>query len=405
MLKGKTIVLGVSGGIAAYKAADLASKLTQAGASVRVILTEHARKFVAPLTFEAVTANPVIADMFEAGAEHRINHVALAELADALVIAPATANILAKLACGLADDMLSTTVLAMRRPVILVPAMHTQMWENPVTRENVARLTARGFHLVAPAVGRLASGGYGAGRYPENEVILGQIQRVLGLNGDLAGKLLVVTAGGTQEPIDPVRILTNRSSGKMGCAIAEAARDRGATVTLIHTPSLTVAPPAGVDGQRVETALQMKSAVERACQRADALIMAAAVADFQVATVAAQKIKKRGDRFRLDLVPTPDILAAANGRFLKIGFAAESQNLVKNARLKIAEKKLDLIVANNIADDQIFGADTNKVTIIAANGSAENLPLMTKREVADKILDRVVSLLASGETASQPRGK
>ncbi len=261
MLTGKTIVLGITGGIAAYKAADLASKLTQAGASVRVIMTRHALEFIAPLTLEAITTHGVVTDMFETTAEHRINHIALAEIADALVIAPATANILAKIAAGLADDMLSTTVLATRKPVVLVPAMHTQMWENQVTRDNVATLQSRGFFVVPPSVGRLASGGIGSGRFPDTEVIIGHILKVLGRSGDLAGRRVLITAGGTQEAIDPVRIISNRSSGKMGCALAEAARDRGAEVLLILTPTVTFSPPAGVEVRSVETAAQMKVAV------------------------------------------------------------------------------------------------------------------------------------------------
>jgi phosphopantothenoylcysteine decarboxylase/phosphopantothenate--cysteine ligase len=372
---------------------------------VRVVLTKHALEFITPLTLEAITANAVITDMFETTAEHRINHVALSESADVVVIAPATANILAKIACGLADDMLSTTVLATRKPVIIVPAMHTQMWENPITQENVAKLVSKGYYLVSPGTGRLASGGYGAGRFPETDVIMGHINKVLGRKGDLAGKRVVVTAGGTQEPIDPVRIIGNRSSGKMGCAVAEAARDRGAEVTLILTPSVTINPPAGVDILSVETALQMKKAVEKAVRKADALIMAAAVADYQVAKVAADKIKKQNGKLNLALVATPDILAEVEGSFLKIGFAAESRNLLSNARQKLEKKNLDLIVANNIAgDSNVFGADTNQVTLIGRDGAPDNLPVMSKREVADRILDRVVRLLGE-KGASLARSK
>jgi phosphopantothenoylcysteine decarboxylase / phosphopantothenate---cysteine ligase len=403
MLTKKIIVLGITGGIAAYKAADLASKMTQAGAEVRVIMTKHALEFITPLTLEAVTARAVVTDMFETSAEHRINHVSLSEIADVIVIAPATANILAKIAGGLADDMLSTTVLATRKPVIIVPAMHTQMWENKVTQENMARLIERGFYLIPPAIGRLASGGFGAGRFPETEVIIGHINKVLGQKGDLAGKRVVVTAGGTQEPIDPVRIITNRSSGKMGCAMAEAARDRGAEVTLILTPSVTCDLPSGVGIENVETAVQMKTAVEKALKTADALVMAAAVADYRTAKVATNKIKKKGGELSLELVPTPDILAEVNGNFLKIGFAAESQDLIDNARLKLEKKNLDLIVANNIAGtESVFGADTNRVTLIGKDGRPENLPLMSKREVADKVLDRVVRLLPQKAASVAP---
>lgn len=392
MLNGKTIILGVAGGIAAYKAADLASKLTQAGAKVRVIMTKSAQELVSPLTFEALTSNPVVTDMFQTNSEHRINHISLAEKADIILIGPATANVIAKIAGGLADDMLTATTLATKAPVVIAPAMHSNMWENPITQENLTRLKKRGFYIIEPAVGRLASGGYGPGRFPETEAIIGHIQKVLGKNGDLAGKCIVVTSGGTQEPIDPVRVISNRSSGKMGYAIAEAARDRGAEVTLITAPT-TVAKPVGIQTISIETAGQLKEAVEKAVKKTDALIMAAAVADFQVAKVAKNKIKKEKGSFTLKLVNTPDILSSVEGNFLKIGFAAESQNLLANARKKVETKNLDLIVANDITEkDSGFGTDTNRVTLIGKEGSPENLPLLSKREVADRILDRVVRL-------------
>jgi phosphopantothenoylcysteine decarboxylase/phosphopantothenate--cysteine ligase len=394
MLTNKTVVLGVTGGIAAYKAADLASKMTQAGAKVKVIMTKGALEFIKPLTFEAITTNAVISDMFETQAEHRINHIALSEIADVIVIAPATANIIAKIACGIADEMLTTTILATRAPVIIVPAMHTAMWENPITQENTAKLKSRGFHIVEPAVGRLASGGFGPGRFPDTDTIIGQIKKILGQKEDLSGKHLVVTAGGTQEPIDPVRIIGNRSSGKMGYAIAEAARDRGAEVTLITTPT-AIAKPVGVDIVDVETAAQMKEAVNKAVSKTDALIMAAAVADYQVAKIAENKIKKEKGNLTLELVNTPDILSEAKGNFLKIGFAAESQDLMINARKKLVNKKLDLIIANDISGEHsVFGSDTNEVTLIGKDGTPESLPLLSKRAVADRILDRVVRLLS-----------
>jgi phosphopantothenoylcysteine decarboxylase/phosphopantothenate--cysteine ligase len=395
MLTGKTIVLGVTGGIAVYKAADLASKLVQAGAKVRVIMTKNALEFVTPLTFEAITTNSVITDMFDTDAEHRINHIALSEIADVIVIAPATANVMAKIAGGLADDMLTTTVLATHAPVVIAPAMHTAMWENAVTRENTAKLVKRGFHIIDPAVGRLASGGYGPGRLPDTEVIIGHINMVLGQNGDLAGKRIVVTAGGTQEPIDPVRIISNRSSGKMGYAIAEAARDRGAEVTLITTPT-AISKPVGVKIIAAETAVQMKTEVEKSVVDSDVLIMAAAVADYQVAEVSTAKIKKESGDLTLKLVHTPDILAEVKGNFLKIGFAAESQDLIANARKKVEKKKLDLIVANDITEEHSgFGADTNKVVLIGKDGMPESLPVMSKRAVAERILDRIVRLFNS----------
>ena len=395
MLKGKTIVLGITGGIAAYKGADIASKLTQAGAKVRVIMTKSALEFVTPLTFHSLTMNSVVTNIFNMTGEKRISHVATGEAADVVVIAPATANIIAKLANGIADDMLTCTVLATRAPVIVAPAMHAAMFQNPVTQENIARLKARGVTIIEPAVGRLASGGIGPGRLPETEVIIGTIQKVLGRNGDLAKRRIIVTAGGTQEPIDPVRIISNRSSGKMGYALAEAARDRGAEVVLITAPT-ALPKPVGVEVVAVETASQMKEAVEKAVAQADALLMAAAVADYQVKSVAKSKIKKEaGGGLTLELVRTPDILSEVKGNFVRVGFAAESEDLIENARKKLESKRLDLIVANDVTEPGSgFGSDTNKVTLLGKDGKAESLPLLPKRNLADKILDKVVALLA-----------
>jgi phosphopantothenoylcysteine decarboxylase/phosphopantothenate--cysteine ligase len=393
MLKNKTIVLGISGGIAAYKAADLASKLAQAGANVRVVMTWEATELVKPLTFQALTGNPVVTGMFEPAPLTAITHVSLADEADIVVIVPATANIIAKIAAGIADDILTCTVLATKAPIVISPAMHNNMYVNPVTQENIAKLKARRF-IVIPAVhGRLASGSIGYGRLPEISEIMGTIQQTLGKNGDLAGKRIVVTAGGTQEAIDPVRYIGNRSSGKMGYALAEAARDRGAVVTLITTPTALNAL-AGVETVKVQSADEMKTAVVKATAKTDALIMAAAVADYMPKTIAAQKIKKGDGSLTIELVKTPDILSELKGKFLKIGFAAETQDLIANAQKKLTGKSLDMIVANDVsAKDGVFGADTNKVTIIKKDGKPENLPLMTKREVADKILDNVVKLL------------
>jgi phosphopantothenoylcysteine decarboxylase/phosphopantothenate--cysteine ligase len=398
MLKNKTIVLGVTGGIAVYKAADLASKLIQAEAIVKVIMTSNACQFVTPLTFEAITTNPVITDMFQTNSEHRINHVALAEVADAIIIAPATANFIAKIAAGIADDMLTTTILATRAPVIIAPAMHTGMWENAITQDNIAKLRQRGFYIIEPGIGRLASGGYGVGRLPDTDTLMGNLQKVLGVKGDLAGQRIIVTAGGTQEPLDPVRVITNRSSGKMGYALAEAARDRGAAVTLITAPT-ALAQPVGVDIIKVETALQMQIAVNQAVRKADVLIMAAAVADYHLALVSEHKIKKESGNLTLDLVRTPDILSEIKGNFTKVGFAAESQDLLTNARQKLSKKNLDLIVANNIIESGSgFGADDNKVVLIDRTGKTEDIPVMSKRAVADLILDRVV-MLNSGKAS------
>ena len=395
MLTKKTVVLGITGSIAAYKAADLASKLVQAGANVNVIMTKSATELVGPITLRSITNNPVAIDMWaEPASDVSITHISLAEAADVVVIAPATANTIAKIAVGIADDILGCTVLDTKAPVIIAPAMHNDMYQNPVTQENIAKLKARGFTIIEPESGRLASGGFGMGRLPRVEKIIDTIRTVLGRNGDLAGKRIVVTAGGTQEPIDPVRHIGNRSSGKMGYAIAEAARDRGAAVTLITAP-VALNPPTGVKTIAVRTVAEMKAAVTKATAKADALIMAAAVSDYQPKQVAKSKIKKEaGATLTLDLVRTPDILAEASGKFIKVGFAAESDDVVANARQKLIKKNLDLIVANDITDPKSgFEVDTNKVILIGRDGKAEKLPLLTKREVADKILDRIASLL------------
>jgi phosphopantothenoylcysteine decarboxylase / phosphopantothenate---cysteine ligase len=393
MLKGKTIILGVSGGIAAYKAADLASKLTQAEANVKVVMTWEATELVKPLTFQALTGNPVVTGMFEPAPPSAITHVSLADEADIVVIVPATANIIAKMAAGIAEDILTCTVLATKAPIVVAPAMHNNMYVNPITQENIAKLKARGFTVIPAVHGRLASGSVGYGRLPEITEIMGIIQQTLGRNGDLKDKRIVVTAGGTQEAIDPVRYISNHSSGKMGYALAEAARDRGAAVTLITTPTALNAV-AGVETIKVQSAAQMNDAVVKATAKADALIMAAAVADYMPKTAASQKIKKDAGGLTLELVKTPDILSEVKGKFLKIGFAAETQDLIANAKKKLTNKALDMIVANDVSVKGTgFGADTNKVVIIKKDGKQEDFPLMTKREVADRILDNVVKLL------------
>ena len=393
MLKNKMVVLGVSGGIAAYKAADLASKLAQAGANVRVVMTWEATELVKPLTFQALTGNPVVTEMFEPAPLSAITHISLADEADLVVIVPATANIIAKIAAGIADDMLTCVVLATKAPVVVSPAMHNNMYINPITQENIAKLKARGFTIIPAVHGRLASGSLGYGRLPEIIEIMGMIQQTLGRNGDLASKRIVVTAGGTQEAIDPVRYISNHSSGKMGYALAEAARDRGADVTLITTPT-ALTPMAGVEMIEVQSAKQMKDAVVKATSKADALIMAAAVADYMPKVTAAQKIKKGTGGLTIEMVKTPDIISEVKGEFLKIGFAAETQDLIANSKKKLNSKALDMIVANDVsAKGGVFGADTNKVTIISKNGESENLPLMAKKEAADKILDKVGKML------------
>lgn len=388
MLGGKKIVLGVTGSIAAYKAVDVARQLSRAGAEVDVVMTEEAAWFVAPLSFRTLTGRAVVTGMVDSP-ELIAPHVVLAQ-ADAVVIAPATANIIARLAHGIADDVLCCTVLATTAPVVIAPAMESHMYENPVTQENLSKLKARGFIFVGPSFGELASGEEGPGRFADTADIVGAVSRVLGRKGDLAGRKVVVTAGGTQESIDPVRCITNRSSGKMGYALAEAARDRGAEVTLITAPT-SLARPAGVEVVDVVTTAEMLRAVKGAVLKADALVMAAAVTDYRPRKPSREKIKKGSAGLTLELERTPDILSEVRGNFVRVGFAAESGDLVKNATKKLKQKKLDLIVANDItAEDSGFGADTNRVTIIDKAGKVDSLPLLSKREVAEKVLDMVV---------------
>ncbi len=391
MLADKTVLLGVTGSIAAYKAAELASKLTQAGAKVDVVMTKAATEFINPLTFRSITHRPVNTDMFATPEEFDIEHIALAERANVIVIAPATANVIAKLATGITDDLLCCTVLATKAPLILAPAMETHMYENSITQENLAKLRSRGVTIVEPAYGFLASGKIGMGRLADIEHILDTICQVLGKGGDLAGKHIIVTTGGTQEPIDPVRHISNRSSGKMGYALSEAARDRGAKVTLISAPT-ALPTPIGIEIIQVQTALQMREAVINAAPEANALIMAAAVADYRPSTTTDQKIKKEtAAHLKLELIRNPDIISEVKGNFIKVGFAAESENLIPNATAKLKEKRLDLIVANEIT---AIGAETDKVTLIDRWGKTEDLPLLPKSEVAHKILDKIVELLA-----------
>jgi phosphopantothenoylcysteine decarboxylase/phosphopantothenate--cysteine ligase len=392
MLKGKVVVLGVTGSIAAYKAADLASKLVQAGASVDVVMTPAASEFITPLTFRSVAQGSVVADMFGGALEH----VELARRADVVVVAPATATTIARLAHGLAEDMVSLTVLATTAPVLVCPAMDSQMFENAATQANLEILRDRGMTVVGPEMGRLASGRMGLGRLADSETIVGAIRYVLGRGSDLTGRKVVVTAGGTREPIDPVRYVGNYSSGKMGYAMAEAARDRGAEVVLVSAPT-ALPTPYGVRLVAVQRAAEMRDAVVQECRDAQVLVMAAAVADYQPTATVEQKIKRRAKTLSLELVRTPDILAEAGTGFIRVGFAAESEDLVVNARRKLESKGLDLIVANDITGpESAFGADTNRVVILDRAGGEEHLPVMTKYEVAQRILDRVVELLAKG---------
>ena len=393
-LDDKSVVLGISGSIASYKAVDLASKLVQMNASVDVVMTPAAREFVTPLTFAAITHRPVVTSMFEPQSELSINHVALAERADIVAIVPATANTMARIAHGMADDPISATVLATRAPVMVAPAMDANMYDSPATQANVSTLIERGIHVAGPAEGRLASGLVGKGRLLETADLLGHIRVLLGRDGDLAGRKVVVTAGGTQEAIDPVRIITNHSSGKMGYAIAEAARDRGARPVLITAPS-ALADAVGVRTVQVDSALSMRDALNHECLDADAVIMAAAVADWRVAEVADQKVKKSdSDTWTIDLVKNPDLIAGISGeKIVKVGFAAETESLVENAKSKLVSKDLDLIVANDVtASDAGFASDDNRVIILDRQGGIDRLPLMSKYDVGVEVLNRVLPL-------------
>jgi phosphopantothenoylcysteine decarboxylase/phosphopantothenate--cysteine ligase len=402
-LDGKHVVLGVTGSIACFKAADLASKLVQHRAVVDVILTAEASRFVTPLTFQALTHRPVITDLFDPQAEIAMDHVALALRADLIVICPATAHTIARLSLGLADDALTTTVLACKAPLVIVPAMDAHMFQHVTVQEHMQRLQARGAQILGPVEGRLASGLVGKGRMIEVGEIVDHLRLVLArTTGDLRGRTVIVTAGGTQEPLDPVRVITNRSSGKMGYAIAEAARDRGARTVLVTAPT-SLTDPAGVEVIAVRTAAEMREAVLRIVPQADALIMAAAVADYRPAKAEAQKVKKGRDTWALEMTRTSDILAEVDGSLVKVGFAAETEDLVENARKKLADKHLHLIVANDVSHpDGVFGADESRVVLIDRSGTAEELPLLPKTEVARRILNRVADLLTRSRAAGSP---
>ena len=388
----KHVVLGVTGSIACYKALDLASKLVQAGALVDTIMSYGATQFVTPLAFRSITHRAVVTDSFDPDSEYSVEHVALAQQADVIVVAPATVHSIAKLALGLADDPLTTTIVAAKCPLVVAPAMDGNMYDHPATQANLATLKERGVVIAGPGTGRLASGLSGVGRLLETPELLGYISYALGKDGDLAGRTVVVSAGGTMEPIDPVRVITNHSSGKMGYALAEAARDRGADVVLVTAPT-NLPNPALVNVVQVRTAEEMGDAIQDHLGKADALVMAAAVADYKPATAADQKIKKSDDDLNISLSKTADILKSAKGNFVRVGFAAESQKLVENAKAKVGSKKLDLIVANDItAEGSGFGSDTNQVTLIDRDLKVEELPLLTKYDVSNRILDRIKDL-------------
>jgi phosphopantothenoylcysteine decarboxylase/phosphopantothenate--cysteine ligase len=395
------VALGIAGGIAAYKAAELLRLLQERGVELQVVMTRNAREFVAPLTFAALSGRKVITEMFEEApggpnVESAIEHIAVAQSIDALVIAPATANVLAKIACGIADDFLTTLCLATKAPLIVAPAMNVNMWEHPATQKNLEILRERGVKVLQPDEGYLACGMSGAGRLTSVQSIAQAVLQTLGVSDDLSGERVLVTAGPTEEPLDGVRYLSNMSSGKMGYALAEAGRRRGAQVILVTGPT-RLDPPAGVELERVRTAEQMAQAVLRHFEQATVTLMAAAVADFRPAEVYPGKIKKQAGVPVLKLAPTPDILAMLAARRrpgqVVVGFAAETENLLANAALKLREKCLDLIVANDVSQEGAgFDSDTNIVTLLFPDGHSKALEKMSKLDVAQRIFDEVVAM-------------
>ena len=394
LLENKTVLLGVTGGIAAYKSASLASKLVKAGAEVRVIMTENATNFINPITFESLTGHKCVVDTFDRNFEFKVEHVALAQKADVIMIAPATANVMAKLAYGLADDMLTTTVLASKAPKIIAPAMNTGMYENPATQHNIEVLKGYGMEVITPASGYLACGDVGAGKMPEPEDLYEHILRTCAYPKDMIGLKVLVTAGPTQEPIDPVRYITNHSSGKMGYSIAKACMLRGADVTLVSGPTALDYPPF-VEVVPVTTAKDMYEAVTSRSKEIDIIIKAAAVADYRPSQIADEKVKKSDDSMSIPLERTDDILKylgehKPEGQFL-CGFSMETQNMLENSRKKLAKKNLDMIVANNLkVAGAGFQTDTNVVTLITKDTELE-LPLMAKEEVAHYLMDEILA--------------
>lgn len=396
MLKGKTVLLGVSGGIAAYKAAALASALVKQHATVEVVMTKNATEFITPLTFEQLTGRRVMVDTFDRNFSHQVEHIALAERTDLVIVAPATANVCAKFAHGLADDMLTTTVLACRCPKLIAPAMNTNMFENPVTQDNLKLLEHYGWEIIPPASGRLACGAVGKGKLPEPEVLLEYVMRFLAMPHDLEGKKVLVTAGPTQEALDPVRYLTNHSSGKMGCAIAKMAMLRGADVTLVCGP-LSVTPPAFVKTVNVVSAQDMFDAVTALAPKSDLIFKAAAVADYTPAEYNDQKMKKSDNDLSIPLKRTQDILKylgehRTDGQVI-CGFSMETQNMIENSKKKLQSKNIDMICANNLKTEGAgFGVDTNVITVITES-EVKELPLQSKESVANAILDECLKLL------------
>jgi phosphopantothenoylcysteine decarboxylase/phosphopantothenate--cysteine ligase len=395
MLKEKHVLLGVTGGIAAYKSAELIRLFIKAGSQVKVIMTKHAMEFITPMTLQTLSGNPVYHDMFSLSRDHDIAHISLAQEADVLVIAPATANVIGKMAAGLADDLLTTVALATKAPILICPAMNTNMYEHPIVLENIRKLLGHGCHIMAAEAGELACKSEGSGRLPDVEGILDEVQSIL-TPKDLTGERILITAGPTREPFDPVRFITNYSSGKMGYALAVAARRRGAFVTLVSGPS-ALPVPRGIDFIPVSSAVEMREAVMERFKASTVIIKSAAVADFRPATQADNKIKKKGGPLVLTLERNPDILAEIGkmkgGRIL-IGFAMESEDLVANAAAKLKKKNLDLIIANDVKQSGAgFQTDTNIVKILDRKGEIETLPLMDKMQVAERILDRAKRLL------------
>ena len=395
MLTGKTIVLGVTGGIAAYKSANLASMLVKLNADVHVIMTHNATHFITPMTFETLTNNKCIVDTFDRNFSFDVKHVSLAKRGDLFVVAPCTANVIGKLAHGICDDMLTTTMLATKAPKLIAPAMNTGMWENPILQDNLLKLKGYGYHIIDPIIGRLACGDTGTGKMNSEEVIVEHILTFLAKEHDLKGKRFLITAGPTQEAIDPVRYITNHSSGKMGYAIAKMARLRGAEVTLVSGP-VNIRPFEGVDVVPVVSAQDMFQAVTSRSGEADVVIMCSAVADYTPAVYSDQKVKKHDDEIAIQLTRTQDILGwlgehkSANQTL--VGFSMETENLIENSRAKLLKKHADLICANSIAGGQTgFAVDTNKVTLIT-NETVTELPLCSKEETADKILDFIATL-------------
>jgi phosphopantothenoylcysteine decarboxylase/phosphopantothenate--cysteine ligase len=391
----KTILLGVTGGIAAYKAVEVVSRLVKLGATVNVIMTRNATMLVQPLTFRYISRNPVAVDTFDEPESWEPQHISLADTADLFVIAPATANIIGKLAHGIADDMLSTTALAVHCPVLIAPAMNCQMYDNPILQENISILQKRGFEFIEPEYGLLACGYEGKGRLADPEKIVEKIQQILNVPRDLEGRTVLVTAGPTREALDPVRFISNRSSGKMGYAIAEAASRRGAIVTLISGPTI-LTPPENVKLVNVESAIQMRDEVISCASQSQIIIMSAAVSDYRPKDFSTQKIKRGENIITIVLEENPDILAELgrnkrNGQIL-VGFSMETENLIENSRKKLEKKNADLIVANDVSKEGAgFGTDTNMVTIISSSGQIKELPLMSKYDVANAILDEITN--------------